>query len=801
MADNREVQPLKLRAEDFPLPCSLQKRVLERFTAAVAPASGGVTMERDDLFNYLRNVDSEALDPLEGILEQTEAIGDPAVPSLEQMTIMKWLASAFSDWQRQFPLEEPLATELRRLKPLLAAVAISEPAFLTPGAHPLHQMLDTIHAHAIGWQPRLGRVGQTLEKHVGETVDAALAWFDAPATDLARISNRTVAAATKARAHADRMARRLAEAEQGKRKISSSKRDAAGMINAALDGCQATADIGRFLKGPWYESAQLALLKYGSQSAEWTQMVATTGRLLESLQPAAADQAGDASRRQHLFELISELARELRAGLYSLQHDRAAVDDAVEVIEKVHRQLLRAQELQLESIAPIPQESEAAGTAPAYAALDPFREGQWFILDTESSPSLRVALSLRNEDEQQLLFVNQAGMKVLQKSFADFAGMVAKGKVTLLDSGASFSRSLARSAGIETLDDLEQFTGVAAQKARQREQQRSKSEREHRRQELERAEQERAEQERQQRKEAMLEQLRLEEQEAERQRQQREAAEQARLEQAQQERRQLEDEREAAAQLQEQWEYICCRYRDQPASQAGKQPPPSDPPGDGSLHIPRCTWVGFRDDEQVELALLAAHRREQDQYLFVDRYGRQLRKLSGRELLIVITRGVADILASRSRFPDEVREARQQGQQWQPGNYDLDVQQGEDPRWRRSYRPQPGLAVANTVYLELVAPEFGSKKPGTLTRVRSQYIRRQGLDLALEHALPTGAILQLAVELPGTGCVLYLVAEVAGSHPVPRADAGPGWTAALELLDVDDTDVGGWQALVDSLGG
>ena len=77
MADNREVQPLKLRAEDFPLPCSLQKRVLERFTAAVAPASGGVTMERDDLFNYLRNVDSEALDPLEGILEQTEAIGEP----------------------------------------------------------------------------------------------------------------------------------------------------------------------------------------------------------------------------------------------------------------------------------------------------------------------------------------------------------------------------------------------------------------------------------------------------------------------------------------------------------------------------------------------------------------------------------------------------------------------------------------------------------------------------------------------------------------------------------------------------
>jgi len=471
-------------------------------------------------------------------------------------------------------------------------------------------------------------------------------------------------------------------------------------------------------------------------------------------------------------------------------------------IEKVHRELLRAQELQLEPIVPIPQAGEVRANAPAHAALDQFREGQWYILDTESSPSLRVALSLRNEEEQQLLFVNQAGMKVLEKSFAEFAGMTAKGEVTLLDSGASFSRSLARSAGIETLDDLEQFTGVAEEKARLREQQRSKFAQEHRRQELERAEQERAEQERQLRKQAMLEQLRLEEQQAERLRQQREAAEQLRLEQAQQERRQLESEREAAAQLRERWEYVCCRYRDQSESQPGKQPLQSEPPGgDGSLHVPRCTWVGFRDDEQVELALLAAHRREQDQYIFVDRYGRQLRKLSGRELLIVITRGVADILASRSRFRDEVRQAREQGAQWCPGNYDLDVQQTEDARSRRSFRRQPGMAVENAVYIELVSPEFGSKKTSTIARVGTEYIRSQGLDLALEHALPTGAILQIAVELPGTACLLYLVAEVACSHPVPRSDPGPGWRASLELLDVEDSDMPRWQALVDSLQG
>lgn len=801
MADNREVQTLKLRAEDFPLPCSLHKRVLERFTPVVSSAAVGVIMERDDLFNYLRSMDCEAFEPLEGILAQTEAIGDPAVPSLEQMTILKWLGHAFSDWQRQFPLEEQLATQLRRLKPLLAAVAVSEPPFMTPGAHPLHQMMDTIQMHAIGWQPRLGRAGQTLEKQVGEIVDAALSWFDTPATDLARISNRMLAAATKARAHAERMTKRLAEAELGRRRISGSKREAAQMINAALDGHRATTTIGQFLKGPWYESAQLALLKYGDQSREWAQMAATTRRLLVSLQPLANDEAGASSHRQQMFELISELSSELRTGLYSLQHDPAAVDEALDAIEKDHRELLRAQQLHLELIAPIPQDSEAHATVPAQAALDHVQEGQWFMLDTGSSSCLRVALSLRKEEEQQLLFVNQAGMKVLQKSFAEFTAMVARGKVAPLDSGASFSRSLACSAGIETLDDLEQFTGVAAQKARLREQQRVKSEQEHKRRELERAEQERAEQERQLRKQAMLEQLRLEEQEAERLRRQREAAEQLRLEQAQQERLQLESERQASAQLKEHWEYICCRYRDQPENRALKEPQPPDMTGDGGLHIPRCTWVGFHDDEQVELALLAAHRAEQDQYVFVDSYGRQLRKLSGRELLIAMTRGVADILASRSRFRDEVRQAREQGEQWSPGNYELDVQQAEYPRWGRSHQRQPGMPVENTVYVELVSPEFGSKKPCTLARVRTEYIQGRWLDLALEHALPNGAILQIGVELPGTACILYMVAEVACSHPVPRSDAGPGWAASLELLDIDDTDIGRWMALVDSLQG
>ena len=104
---------------------------------------------------------------------QTEAIGDPATPSREQVAILRWLGKALEIWEKQFPLEGRLAAQVRRLKPLSAALAIMEPWFMQPGAHPMHQLLDNIQARSIGWQSRLDRAGAILEQQVTRAVDQA----------------------------------------------------------------------------------------------------------------------------------------------------------------------------------------------------------------------------------------------------------------------------------------------------------------------------------------------------------------------------------------------------------------------------------------------------------------------------------------------------------------------------------------------------------------------------------------------------------------------------------------------------
>ncbi len=100
------------------------------------------------------------------------------------MAILQWAGIAFEDWEKRFPLEPPLCSQLRRLKPLAATLALIDPDFLTPGGHPLHRVLDNLQLAAVGWQASLGRAGQALENALVSAVEEALTWFDTRDTDL-----------------------------------------------------------------------------------------------------------------------------------------------------------------------------------------------------------------------------------------------------------------------------------------------------------------------------------------------------------------------------------------------------------------------------------------------------------------------------------------------------------------------------------------------------------------------------------------------------------------------------------------
>jgi hypothetical protein len=457
--------PERLGRSELPV-YPLRKLIMAHYGEAMRRAASEQALSREELLNYIANIHRLDLRPLQAILNQTEAIGDPALPEPPQIAILEWLGEAFDRWRREYPLEQPLADKLRSLLPMASALAITDPGFLTPGQHPLHRILDTVQEYGIGWQTSLGRAGSSLEKHVDAAIERCSGWFGHFKVDLESIAGELADAAERDMSRAKRMTQRMVDSELGQQRAADARRDAARMINAALMQHRATREAGAFLKGPWYESAQLVLLKFGDDSEEWRRMSEVSGTLLRSLQPGGIG-------RETLFDLVSTLPTELKRWLLSLQHDPAAADQAVKPLEAAHLQLMRGGDLALQNIDPIlvPESRKRPMNAPP-AAIQSLPTGRWYRVQTGPDEVLRVQLALKLDAEQLLLFVNLAGVKALQLDYGEFARMLDQRRAIPLRSGSSFSRCLVRAAGIET----DQAFAELAEEERRRRQQRLEAE-------------------------------------------------------------------------------------------------------------------------------------------------------------------------------------------------------------------------------------------------------------------------------------------------------------------------------------
>ena len=664
--DNREVNPLKLGAEHLPFPCSLRELVIDRYAVPDSSDSNATAMQVEELLEYLKTVDHRTLSPLDAVVKQTELIGDPAAPSREHAASLKWLGNALALWEKAFPLEEPLADDIRRLVPLAASLAILDPYFLQPGAHPLHQLLDKIQDSAIGWQSRLDRVGTMRQRQITTAIDRSLEWFENQSSDLASICTEFSVSAERDQSRSQRMVQRVVETELGKVKTAAAKNEAARMINTALDAYPIPEDIGEFLKGPWYSSAQLLLLKFGVDSEQWEKMSATTEALLDSLKSL---EGAEESRRQHIFEAVTQLPKEMRRWLLSLHHDTEAVNEAIGLVEFAHLRILRGQPLELGQIEPIVADDKNAKAEELqhFSTMQQWHKGQWFNVNNGDEGVLRAQLALKVEHSQQLFFTNMAGIKVLQLSFAQFVELIEKKKASPLYSGGSFSLCLASAVGIEStalLDALVNIEGVTERESKS--QHRRKPDSDAAPNPVGGSPGEEDEPVAQNEDPPEVEPPSI-------------PRGRYLIDQAEEIKkqggylpRQAEDNSPVALPLDEAAEI---GFSSEQASAAEKESAPlsnsqggvisgeSQPAGPDNaqkrhINLSMGTWLGFHDGEAPLMAKLAAHDLEGDFYIFVNRKGVKMRQLTKLKLLDLIDRGMIDILETSSNFRKKVTEVR-----------------------------------------------------------------------------------------------------------------------------------------------
>lgn len=676
-----ETRQLKLSAEHFPFPCTLRELVLDRYADTTAEkGSDSHTMRLEELLGYLKNTEEFALGPWAAIVNQTEAIGDPAQPSPDQKAVLQWLGKAVDFWEQDYPLEEPLVAQLRQIKPLCAALAMVDPSFLFPGAHPAHQLLDAIQDRAVGWQSTLDRVGTILVQQISNAVQGSRGWFDDKDTDLNKVFGDFAKAVERDQSRANRMVQRVIDAELGKFKTQAAKYDAANMINGALEQYAVPQDIEEFLKGPWYTSAQLLLLKFGVDSDQWRKMSETTVTLLDSLQSL---EDADEGRRQHIFEVVTKLPKEMRRWLLSVHHDTEAVNEAMGQVEYTHLRILRRQPVDLVHLDPISiTKSEQQSAHNELVDLGDCEEGSWFAIG-QGEEQLRVQLALKAEASSEFLFTNLAGIKVLQLNARDFADKLALGKATPLNFGHSFSKSLAKAAGIESAELLHALAEALGAVQAGTLQQNGVDEAIHA--EIQEVSEgattprEQTEQEAstprdaaalERRSEATLETATSSpgQQDAAAQQTPTSAPQEAQVEEMGVLSRGFQPvsamgEGFLAQQAQELEYGKDTALQDEPPEALELERPVNTAQqltadAERTLNLPMGIWLGFHDVETPIMGRLAVHDAVEDQFIFVNRKGFKLRSLTHAQLLELIDGGLVDILQRSSNLRDQVIEVR-----------------------------------------------------------------------------------------------------------------------------------------------
>lgn len=384
----------------------------------------------------------------------------PGEPSRAEAT----LAGLFwSKWQRQSGLHPDF---LAALEPLSRALAMLPSAqWIGAEQHPLWHLLELLQSSGAGYEPALGRAGQKLLS------DLQPVWIALDKGDWTGALAAAELQSQQEQSRLQRLEQRLIDSERGLLASRRAQQEAARVINRALAGRRLSESMLAYMHEVWYAELQWCLLQFGETSAEWQQRVDLTTRLIDSLQ----DPGDNVERRQQLYALIPEIGAELRETLSAHAPEKNALEQQLALIETHHLAILKGRALPASSCTLIANNDPWADATTTVsrdllqkaAALE---IGAWFLVRGDDGDT-RIKLVLKMDDTAQLLFVNRVGIKALQKSFEEFAYLLALDVVMPLP-----PRDHARTALRQLLAQLLQREGER-QRARAEEEQRAQEER------------------------------------------------------------------------------------------------------------------------------------------------------------------------------------------------------------------------------------------------------------------------------------------------------------------------------------
>ncbi len=579
------------------MPDPADDRLARLFTGLYGSQPASVALIADHLVvSVLRDTDPLAEDPVAVV--QRAFPGQS--PGVRQLGVIRLARELLSDYFAQPVYHPDMGQALMRASGSLIAEALPADGWLLRPQHPLHGLLTVVEKVATGWYPGLPQASETIKLLSGwlsQTVPA---------------EQRLAAAEQWLVEHQQRQQRitaRVAESEFGVLRLNYIRQTSARSLNRLLAGRSVPDFMAEAIAQHWASAFQWTLLHHGEQSPLWQKLVRGFGLLLWSVQ----EEAADPSQRSKLTRVIDQIKSELMPLLDEVIADQSLREQLREQVDIAHLCQLHARPLEYRPVPPIAggtalDDAGASVSQDLLSEVSAIHVGDWF---SETASGRRLKLLLKLDEYQQLLFVNQLGMKQASASFEEFAWQFSSAQISALVAPVSLREWAA-----------ERLTALADQ---YRQRQRSR-EQEHR------ARQEAAMQEAEAREKARSKALAEARQLTETR--QRQEAEGKALQQAEVELEQARRESVAAG---------------HGASEAQRRQRARLLVSGLSMGV----WLTFHDDQGEQARRkLAVVLPSSGKYIFVDRLGTDKYEVLRDDLIAGIAAGAIDVVRKDSRFDD-----------------------------------------------------------------------------------------------------------------------------------------------------
>lgn len=412
---------------------------------------------------------------LDRFLAKHHTDGPPPALSQADEDLINLVSMLFEFILQDYNLSAPVQVLISRLQIPILKVAIKDKAFFSKPSHPARKLLNSVAKAGIGWSDFSERRRDKLYGEIHSIVEHILNDYDGDLSLFQSLNDEFDTFLAREDRKASLVEQRTRESEVGRVRAQRAHRVVERLLQAKMEGGDLPDSAIRLLRNGWSQVMFLAFLKEESEH-RFNQTVRVVDELTWCLQ-SRINRAG----RERWVKIVPQLLKNLKSGLQDVSYDPAETEQLIIELKRdltAHFKLASAstQPGDQDDVVGAPRSSvltadiEAAKNAIERqteiedAALieylnrvDQLRPGAWVEYSLVNGSQFRCKLSTTIEETGTMIFVNRLGLKVVEKSRAEVAHELRRGRVKFLQDGMLVDRAMDA-----VMSNLRKISGKAA---------------------------------------------------------------------------------------------------------------------------------------------------------------------------------------------------------------------------------------------------------------------------------------------------------------------------------------------------